>query len=147
MKVIFIKDAPKIGKMGDVKDINDGYVRNFLLPQKLVEIATPEALAKLNKKLSDKKAGQAAEDIRNKLLIDSIDKKELTIKAKSNEKNALFKSITSKDVINVIKNELKITAPESILDSSLHIKSTGQYDLKIKLGNHSGSIKINIIKE
>jgi large subunit ribosomal protein L9 len=147
MKVIFIKDAPKIGKRDEVKDINDGYVRNFLLPQKLVEIATPEALAKLNKKLGDRKAGQTAEDIRNKLLIDSIDTKEITIKAKANEKDALFKSITPKDIINSIKTELKITAPESIIDSNLHLKSIGVHDLVIKLGNHKGLIKLNIVKE
>ncbi len=147
MKVIFLKDVPKLGKRDDVKEMNDGYTRNFLLPQKLVEIATPEALAKLKKKLGDRQAGHDAEDIRNKLLIDSISGYEITIKAKANEKDALFKSITAKDVINAIKNELKITAPESILENNLHIKSIGSHDLSIKLGNHKGSIKLNIVKE
>lgn len=147
MKVIFLKDVPKLGKRDDVKEMNDGYARNFLLPQKLVEVATPESLAKLKKKLGDRKAGQDAEDIRNKLLIDSISGREITIKAKANEKDALFKSISSKDVITAIKNELKIVAPEDILENNLHIKSIGQHDLKIKLGKHSGSIKLNIAKE
>lgn len=147
MRVIFIKDAPKIGKKDEIKDINDGYVRNFLLPQKLVEIATPEALAKLNKKLGDKKAGQDAEDIRNKLLIDSLDNKEITIKAKANDKNALFKSITGKDIVNNIKSDLKIVTVEAILENNLHIKSIGSYDLSIKLGRHKGIIKLNITKE
>lgn len=147
MKVIFIKDAPKIGKKDEVKDINDGYVRNFLLPQKIVEIATPEAMAKLNKKLGDRKAGMDAEDIRNKLLIDSLAGQSLTIVAKSNDKNALFKSVTVKDIISTIKKDLKISAPDNIFDQDVHIKLIGEYDLAIKLGNHKSNIKINIVKE
>ena len=47
MKVIFIKNVPKVAKIGEVKDQPDGYVRNFLLPQKLAILATPDALAKI----------------------------------------------------------------------------------------------------
>ena len=147
MKVIFIKDVPKLGKRDDIKNMNDGYVRNFLLPQQLVQIATPEALAKLKKKLDDRQAGHDTEDIRNKLLIDALNEKEITIKAKSNEKNALFKSVTGKDIITAIKTELKITAPESILESNLHLKSIGSHDLTIKLGKHKGTIQLHIVKE
>ena len=50
MKVIFLKDVPRVGKKYDIKEINDGYAMNFLFPQKLAEIATPSAIANLEKR-------------------------------------------------------------------------------------------------
>jgi len=50
MKVIFLKDIPRVGKRYDVKEINDGYAMNFLLPRKLAEIATPKAIIELEKR-------------------------------------------------------------------------------------------------
>ena len=47
MKIILLKDIPKIGKKYDIKDLSDGYVRNFLLPKKLAEEATPNRIAKI----------------------------------------------------------------------------------------------------
>ena len=47
MKVIFLQDVPRVGKKYDVKEVNDGYAMNFLLPRKLVELATPKSIAEL----------------------------------------------------------------------------------------------------
>ncbi len=147
MKVIFLKDVPKLGKRDDIKEMNDGYARNFLFPQKLAEMATPEALAKLKKKLSDKQAGSDAEDVRNKLCIDSLDGKDIKILAKANEKEALFKSITTKDIVSAVKDQLKVNIAESMLESGLHIKTLGQSEIVVSAGKHSGKINLNIAKE
>ena len=47
MKVIFLKDVPRVGRRHDIKEVNDGYAMNFLLPRKLVELATPKTVAGL----------------------------------------------------------------------------------------------------
>ncbi len=127
--------------------MNDGYARNFLFPQKLAEMATPEALAKLKKKLSDRQAGNDADDVRNKLCIDSLDGSDIKILAKANEKDALFKSITVKDIVSAVKTQLKVNITESMLESGLHIKNLGQSQIKVSAGKHSGNINLNIVKE
>lgn len=147
MKVIFLKDVPKLGKRDDVKEMNDGYARNFLFPQKLAEMATPEALAKLKKKLSDRQAGNDADDVRNKLCIDSLDGKDIKILAKANEKEALFKSITVKDIVSAVKSQLKVSITDAMLESGLHLKNLGQSQIKVTAGKHSGNINLNIVKE
>ena len=50
MKVIFLQDVPRVGKRHDVKEVNDGYAANFLLPRKLAEVATPHAVAALERR-------------------------------------------------------------------------------------------------
>lgn len=147
MKVIFLKDVPKLGKRDEVKDINDGYARNFLFPQQLAEMATPASLSKLQKKLSDKKAGNDAEDIRNKLCIDAINGKDINIKAKANEKDALFKSINAKDIVSAVSSQLGTKINEEMLDGDLHIKNLGSVEVKIKSGSHAGKINLHIVKE
>ena len=59
MKIILLQNVPKIGHAGDVKDLPDGYVRNFLLPNKLAEVATPGAV----KKADERKAVAEREDV------------------------------------------------------------------------------------
>ena len=147
MRVIFIKDVPKLGKIDDVKDINDGYVQNFLLPRQLVQIATPQSLSKLEKKLTDRKAGKDKDSLHSKLLIDSLNNQEVTIKAKANEKGSLFKSITAKDIAIAVKNELKISDTEGIFEENLHIKALGEEVLPIASLGYKGNLKINIVKE
>ena len=50
MKVIFLKDVPRVGKRNDIKEVNDGYAVNFLFPRKLAEMATPSAINELEKR-------------------------------------------------------------------------------------------------
>jgi ribosomal protein L9 len=107
----------------------------------------PETLSKLHKKLTDRKAGQDKDSLHNKLLIDSLHGLQITIKAKANEKGSLFKSITAKDIVMGIKNDLKISAPESIFEDYLHNKTLGHQSLPIESGTYRGQLNVDIVKE
>ena len=90
MQVIFLQDVPRVGKRHDIKEINDGYVMNFLLPRKLAEMATPKAMAELEKK---KKTIAIEREVQEDLLmknLEEIKNKAVHLKAKADEKGHLF---------------------------------------------------------
>ena len=97
MKVIFLKDAPK-GKRGEVKEVADGYARNFLLPKGLALPATPSAI-KAAKVLSDEKAESQARQ-REELgrIAQELEGKELHFKAKAGAKGRLHGAITTASI-------------------------------------------------
>jgi large subunit ribosomal protein L9 len=146
MKVILLTDIPKVGNRYDVKDFAQGYAQNVLLSKGLAELATPQALARLEAK----KAGMnKKKEEENKLfneLIASIDNKKITIFVKANEKGHLFKSVSAHDVASAIEKNTGITIDEHsiVID---HIKELGSHKVTIKKGDKIGKCEIIVEAE
>jgi len=147
MKVILQKDIPNLGDAGDIKDVADGYARNFLLPKKLVLLANEsskkamEHQAKLIKIKKDKRKKVSEK------LADSMSGLELTIKAQVGEEGKLFGSITSMDInkellakgFEIDKRKIQLDAP---------IRQEGDYEVAIKLDEGlNTTVKVSIVKE
>jgi large subunit ribosomal protein L9 len=143
MKIILLKDIPKIGKKGEIKDFKEGYAQNVFLSKGLAELATPKAMARLeeDKRNIEIKKKQELEIFNN--LISSINNQVIKIKAKSNEKGHLFKAINQNDISKAIKESVGVLVDEKdiIIDN---IKSTGKYNVKIKRGDKSGNCQVVI---
>ncbi len=143
MKVILLTDIPKVGNRYDVKDFKEGYAQNVLLSKGLAEMATPQALlklearkAKMNKEKEDEM--KAFEDF-----ISKVHDTTITIKAKANEKGHLFKAVSARDVLEAIEQSSGIT----IEGSTIHmdpIKEVGAHTILIKKGNKEGKCEIMI---
>lgn len=143
MKVILQKDVKNIGKIGDVKEVADGYARNFLLPQKLAISASQDSLTQLNKEKKEKNQKQQKEYDKAKELFDSINGKTIEIYSKANEQGHLFASIKQKDIaFELAKNNLHIIKDQIIINNP--IKTIGEYEAEIKFKN-IGNAKIKII--
>ena len=113
MKVIFLKDVARVGKRHDIKEVNGGYAANFLFPNKLAEIATPSAIAALERRM---KEVVVQKEIQNELLVKNLEEiksKVITIKGKTNEKGSLFSAIHKKDLIAELKKEEKSQREEA----------------------------------
>jgi len=131
MKVIFLQNVKKKGLKGDVKEINEGYARNFLIPSKLAIEATPESLRKIESLNKGKKDHEKTEDDKvQNLILKLMEKGGVAMKVKANEKGNLFKKITSKDICLFIKKETGIVVPESYIKFS-EIKELGQYEISV----------------
>jgi large subunit ribosomal protein L9 len=145
MKVIFLKDAPK-GKMGEVKEVADGYARNFLFPKGLALPATPSAI-KAAKVLSDEKAESQARQ-REELgrIAQELEGKELHFKAKAGAKGRLHGAITTASIADELSRltGFEIDKKKVELDEPLH--HLGSYDVMINLGTGSEA-KIKVIIE
>lgn len=131
MRVVLLKDVPDLGKKGDIKDVSDGYGRNFLMRNKLVEILTPQVARRLE--IEREKEEKAAMALKNQTLAlkEKIEKLKLVLKTKIGESGQIFGSITpTKILAELEKNSIKLERDQVL---SKPIKTLGENKIKIKL--------------
>ncbi|MCX6763569.1 MAG: 50S ribosomal protein L9 [Candidatus Moranbacteria bacterium] len=143
MKIILMQDIKNIGKRGDIKNVSDGYARNFLLPKKLAEIATPEALKKAELQKAQEQEQEKTGLEQMKKTAEKLKGLKLTLKAQQKDEK-LFGSITAKDIVSELKNRhLEIDEKSIILKEP--IKKTGSYQITIDFGHQIKSqIEISV---
>ncbi len=147
MKVILLEDVEKLGKKYDLKEVKDGYARNFLIPKKLVKPATKEALRWLEaqKELlakdhddTFKKAQEAAS---------KLDGMEVTIEAKIGDQGQLFEKITAQKIADHLKS-LGFDVKKAQIQLENPIMELGEFPVKVALDhNLEAGIKIIISQE
>lgn len=131
MLVILLKDIHGLGQRGDVKEVKDGYARNLLLPQKLVEIATPAALAQNRAEKAREEKKRAEHTAELKKIAESVRGITLTFRVKTGEKGEVFGSITDADLRDALR-ERGFNVP---ISGKHHIKAAGEHVLDIDLGD------------
>lgn len=143
MKVILIEDVQNLGKKYDVKEVADGYARNFLIPKNLAKIATKNAILWLEtqKEILEKKSQQELVEVQE--LASKIDGLELMLEVKIGEKGQLFEKITTSKIAERLKEEgFKIEKKQ--IEISEPIEKTGEFSIKIKL-EHNLEAEIKLI--
>ena len=146
MKVILLQDVRGVGRKYDVKDVSDGYARNFLLPRNLAKVATSESLNNLKAKIEDNEKQISA--IKDKLLNlqESLKHNPLVFKLKLGQKSKVFGSVSKKDVEEKLK-ELDKGLEFEVLTAQ-PIKTLGDHEVEISLGRGvTGEIKVRVEKE
>jgi large subunit ribosomal protein L9 len=143
MKIIFIKDVENIGKKYEVKEVKDGYARNFLIPNNLAKIATEKniMLIEKEKRKEDKNVEEELKEIQE--IASKMDGIEVNFSVKIGKENQLFESITSQKIADkpkkmgyeIKKNQIKIEE---------NIKELGEFPVKIKF-EHNLETEIRII--
>lgn len=143
MKVILIQDVEDLGKKYEIKEVKDGYARNFLLPQKLAKPATKQAL----KWLEDQKANiekEAEEDLKKaQELASNIDGLEVNIQIKVGEEGQLFESINNQKIAEKLK-EMGFEVKKSQIKLENPIKELGEFSVKVNL-DHNLEVEITVI--
>lgn len=146
MKVIFLKDVPRVGKRNDIKVVNDGYANNFLLPNKLAILATPQAVKNLELK---QKAIVVEREIEENLLIRNLkelENKVIHLKGKANEKGHLFSSFHKKEIIDALKSEHHIDIKEDLIILDKPLKELGEVKVPIEIKGKKSFLSIEISK-
>ena len=144
MKVIFLKNVAKVGKINEIKDMPDGYVRNFLLPQKYAMIATPEAVAKLQQGKIDKDAEKQIQSDLFRKNLRAVQGVGVTISAVANTEGGLFKSVGPKDISLALKKDHHIIIEESIIHCD-PIKHVGEYTATVEALGIKEPISVTVI--
>lgn len=148
MKVLLIKDVKGLGKAGEVKEVKDGYGKNFLVGNGLALQGTNEVLNKYNAEQKRKEAIEATEIEEAKALSEKLKTFTLIIKHKAGEKGSLFGAITNKEISEELKKQTDIDIDKKDIVVKKAIKSTGLYEVDCKLGHAiHGSLTIDVIGE
>ncbi len=146
MKVIFLQDVARVGKRHDIKEVNDGYAMNFLLPRKLAELATPKAVVELEKR---KKNIQIEREVQEDLLMKNLEEikgKTITIKAKADEKGHLFSKIHTKEIVEEMKKQNHADISEEFIVLEKPIKEVGEFEIPIEVKNKKSFFKLVVEK-
>jgi large subunit ribosomal protein L9 len=133
MKVIFLKDVPKVGKKYETKNISDGYALNFLIPKGLAQAATKDALKRLEAlKSKDEAAKKIQEDLLFKNLKE-IDGKVVTLTEKANEKGHLFAGIHKAELIPAIESQTRVQIHPDFILLDKPIKEVGEHPVTVSV--------------
>lgn len=146
MKVLLLKDVQGTGKAGEVKEVKDGYGKNFLIGKGLALHATNEVLNKYKAEQKRKAEKEAEELAQAKELAEKLDSTKLTIKHKIGANGHLIGSVTNKEISEALKEQFSIDLDKKAIALKSKIKAAGIFEVDCKLGHGiHANLKVDII--
>src|SRR5690554_3824236 len=134
MKVILLDNIKALGKRGQVKDVAEGYARNFLIPKKLVVEATPGNIKRLKEEQTRIRQKEIEEETEAKKVAEKIKGLVLTFEAKAGEGGRLFGSITAKEICEELLKQTRIELDKKKLElPDTSLKSMGRHEVSVHL--------------
>ena len=145
MKVIFLQDVAKVAQAGEIKEVADGYGRNFLIPQKLAILARPGVVV-VELERRKKVLAQAQAEAAN--LASEFEGKEIVLKARVGAEERLYGSITSADIAEELQSSLGLAIDKRKIELAEPIRQLGSYEVAIRLAKDIvPKIKVVITEE
>ncbi len=147
MKVILRKDLEKLGKVGAVVEVKDGYARNYLIPRDLVFPASKGNMRALEEEQKQSARRGEKEKKHSEVVAQEMEKVSITIQMKVGEDEKLFGAVTSQMIADALA-EKQITLDKRSIDLEEPIKSLGIYDVPVKLSQGvAAKIKVWVVRE
>ncbi|QBD79369.1 50S ribosomal protein L9 [Ktedonosporobacter rubrisoli] len=148
MKVILLKDVDGLGKAGDLKEVANGYARNYLLPNQLAAGATPGLVANRTQRIAAEQRKQEKLAESNRQLAEQLGKVTLTFKAKVGSQGRLYGSITSQDIASALRESEKLTIDRRSIDLPDPIRALGSFSIPVKVATSlEPKITVNVVDE
>ena len=146
MQVILRQDVDKIGRRGEIVDVSRGYVRNFLVPRGLAEMATPGKLEEVRHEMEeaeerDRRMAEKASEI-----AEILNKSVITIEARTGEDERLFGSVTAANIASAIERARDVRIDRRRIRLDEPIKSLGTHQVPIQVhGDVEASVKVIVV--
>jgi large subunit ribosomal protein L9 len=148
MRVILLQDVEGLGKVGDLKDVANGYARNFLLPKKMVAAATPQLLASYQQRIAAEQRKLEKQGENNRQQAEHLGQITLTFKARVGRQGRLYGSITSQDIAVGLRESEGISIDRRMIELPDPIRALGTYMVPVKLGQKlEPKITVNVVDE
>jgi len=148
MKVVFLEDVPNVAEAGEMKEVADGYGRNFLIPRKLAVLADAKAANIIEARLKKKARIQAETEAEMRELAQQLEGKEVILKARSGAKGRLYGSITNADIAEELSKSTGLVVDKRVIELEEPIRQVGSYEIAIRLTKDiMPKIKVTIVEE
>ncbi len=135
MKVLLIKDVKGLGKAGEIKEVKDGYGNNFLIGKGFAKLATDAVIKQFQAKERAKVEAEAKEIENLKNLKSKIEELKISVTKKVGANGALYGAITKEDIATTLLAQHKLEIDKKCIELKEPIKSTGLYEIDLKLGH------------
>ncbi len=147
MKLLLIKDVPKIGKKGEIIEAKEGYARNYLIPNGLAVEASGGAMKQIEEEKKAQERRKAKEKETAQVLADKIKGYTITLRHKAGDEGRLFGSITSAEIVEALKEKgIEIEKKQVVMDD--HIRLVGHHNVTIKLHHEvTASLPVEVMKQ
>ena len=146
MKVVLTKDVKDIGTAGQVKDVSDGYARNYLIPRKLAVPATPAALKQVEAREQAVAKREAREEDQARALAQRLRDKPVRIFPKVGEQGRLYGSVTAADIAEVLEKQLGQLIDKRKIELHEPIRQLGEYPVPFRV-SRTVTVTLNVSVE
>ena len=133
MKVIFLQDVSNIAKAGEIKEVANGYGRNFLIPRKLATLAKSDSLNAVSVKLAARARSEAKTEAELLEMANQLEGKEVVLEAKTGGKARLYGSITSADIAAGLEKVTGFAVDKRKIEVAESIRQIGTYEVSVRL--------------
>jgi len=148
MKVIFLQDVPNVAQAGEIKEVANGYGRNFLFPKKLALLASSSASSVIKAQHQIKTSDQTQIETELVELANQLEGREVNLKARVGAKDRLYGSITSADIAGELENTAGLVIDKRKIELVESIRQLGSYEIAVRLAKDIiPKIKVTVTEE
>jgi len=148
MKIVLLEDVANVGRAGEVKEVADGYGRNFLLPKKLALLATHSALKAAEVQLQKEKEKQQHFDAEITKLAQQIEGLLITFKERVSSEDRLYGSVRDSDIARELSQLTGLDIAKEKIELEEPIRQLGEYEVAVRLSEDlAPKIKVDVTKE
>jgi len=148
MEIILLEDVEGVGEKGDLANVSRGYARNYLLPKRLAEVASPGRLEEVRHRMQERKAREVRSAEHAQEVAATLNKTVITIGAHAGEGDRLYGSVTSTDVADAIWDARKVRVDKRKIDLEEPIKSLGTFMVDIDVFEGvQATVKVIVVAE
>ena len=148
MKVVFLEEVSGSGRIGEIRNVADGFARNYLLPRQLAAPATPHYIAIARVRAEKAAIRQDKEDAEaRKSLLPKLDSQSVTLEVRVGDQGKLFGSVTSRDIVEALRDSTGVELDHRQVDLQESIRKLGNYSVPIALTrNVIATVRVSVVK-
>ena len=148
MKVVFLEEVSGSGRIGEIRNVADGFARNYLLPRQLAAPATPHYIAIARARAEKAAIRQNREDAEaREHLLPKLDSQAVTLEVRVGDQGKLFGSVTSRDIVEALRDATGMELDHRQVDLQESIRKLGNYSVPIALTrNVMATVQVSVVK-